>query len=125
MLKDAQTIYDFVTKSIGYREEDIFVVGRSIGSGPATYIASHNRIGVLILISPFTSLRGVVKEIAGNLVQYLVKERFQNIELVKSVQSPVLIIHGQQDKLISCEQSKKLLRTSFKVGVKINNLPPP
>lgn len=38
-------------------ESDILVFGRSIGSGPATYIASKFQPACLVLMSPFTSLK--------------------------------------------------------------------
>lgn len=60
-------------------------------------------VGVLALISPFTSLRAIVKDIAGNLASYLVEEKLQNLKLIPKVNSPVFIVHGLLDKLISCE----------------------
>lgn len=36
----------------------------------------------LLLISPFTSLKAVVKHMVGNLASLLVKERFENINII-------------------------------------------
>lgn len=41
------------------------VFGRSIGSGPATHLAATRNPGILLLMSPFTSLRNVVSNMAG------------------------------------------------------------
>lgn len=38
------------------------IFGRSIGSGPATYLASQHKPGCLVLMSPFTSLKDAVKD---------------------------------------------------------------
>jgi len=46
----------------------IHIIGRSIGGGPATYLASVSNIACLVLVSPFTSIRGVVKDIAGSVL---------------------------------------------------------
>lgn len=51
-------------------------MGRSIGSGPATYLASKFDVGCLVLVSPFTSIRGVVEHLVGKFASLLVKERF-------------------------------------------------
>ena len=59
---DAETVYRFVKTKLNWREEDIVVCGRSIGSGPACYIASNHSPGGLVLVSPHTSIRGVVKD---------------------------------------------------------------
>ena len=62
IIRDADTVYAFVTKKIGWREEDIVVCGRSIGSGPACHVASIYKPSALVLVSPHTSIRGVVKD---------------------------------------------------------------
>jgi abhydrolase domain-containing protein 17 len=51
----------------------IIFLGRSIGSGPATYLASKYKIRSLVLVSPFTSIRAVVGSLLGNITSYIVK----------------------------------------------------
>lgn len=51
---------------------NIIIIGRSIGSGPATYLASKKKIACLALISPFTSIRDLIKDKVGRIIQYLV-----------------------------------------------------
>ena len=46
---------------MGYEEKKIIVCGRSMGSGPSTYVASVRKPGAMILISGFLSLRAAVK----------------------------------------------------------------
>jgi abhydrolase domain-containing protein 17 len=38
--EDALRVYDFITEEYGFNQKDIIIFGRSIGSGPATYVAS-------------------------------------------------------------------------------------
>lgn len=108
ILQDAESVYSYFTESIGVSPRDIFVFGRSIGSGPATWLAATKKPGVLLLMSAYTSIRGVVKSIVGSLFMYLVKERFKNIELMPTVTCPTFIVHGQQDKLIHYSNSQHL-----------------
>jgi len=49
ILEDSLIVYDFLTKEIGLQKQQIFIYGRSIGTGPATYLAAHRQIGLLIL----------------------------------------------------------------------------
>ena len=112
IIEDAQYLYDYLQKNLGLPEKQIILFGRSIGSGPATWLASRNNPGALVLMSPFTSIRGVVKDIAGRLAQYLIKERFNNLSNIKDVKCPVLFIHGKKDKLISFKHSKLLRGTT-------------
>lgn len=87
---------------------DILVFGRSIGSGPATYLASKRKVGALVLMSAFTSIRSAVKDIAGPLAQFFIKERFNNVEAITRVYCPTFIVHGQKDALIPFQHSQHL-----------------
>ena len=82
-------------------------MGRSLGSGPASYLASKNKVAGLVLISAFTSINDVAVEhygIFGNLI----KDRFNNLDSIKKVKSPTLIIHGTEDKFVPFNHAKKL-----------------
>lgn len=68
-------VYDFLTLNLRIDSSNIFIFGRSIGSGPATYLSSQRKPGALVLMSPFTSLRAVAENIVGNLIKFLVSER--------------------------------------------------
>lgn len=80
-------------------------MGRSIGTGPATWLAANKTIGALVLVSGFTSLRGVVKHVVGSFAQHLIKERFVNVENISRVICPTFILHGKMDALIPYSHS--------------------
>ena len=64
---DGLNVYDYITKKLGWPEKDIIIFGRSIGSGPATHIASLRQPGMLVLMSGFTCIKDVdacVRQIA-------------------------------------------------------------
>ena len=61
-----------------------------MGTGPAIYLASTFKPRAIFLISPYTSIRNVVKHVAGSLVQYLVADRFPNIQLIDKIQCNLL-----------------------------------
>ena len=105
---DASTIYEFVLNKLNVREQDVLLCGRSIGTGPATFLASRKSAAALILMSPFTSIRAVAKHRVGVVGQYLVKEQFKNIEHMALVNSPTLVIHGRKDQLVPHKHAKKL-----------------
>ena len=79
------------------KEYNIHIMGRSIGSGPATHLAAHFYPGSLILISPFSSLQELAKEFMGWTANFLVKERFSNIDNFSQISCPVFILHGKKD----------------------------
>lgn len=61
---------------------DIILFGRSIGSGPACYLAGTRNIGGLVLMCPYTSIRNAAKHLAGGIASYLIAERFRNIDCI-------------------------------------------
>lgn len=107
--KDALTVFDYFIKEIGIDEKDIIVCGRSIGSGPAVYLAANRNPGGIILISPFKSLQETASSILG-MFKFVVKDRFNNISLIKNVTCPLLLIHGQRDDLIPFTHSLELAK---------------
>ena len=102
-------IVTYLTEEMEWPTEDIIVVGRSIGSGPACYIAAKTRLCCLVLISAYTSIKAVVGHVAGKLARFCVAQRFKNIEAIKAVACPVFLLHGQQDQLIPAAHSQELL----------------
>ena len=93
IFEDALCLYEFFTKKVGFKPENIILIGRSLGSGPATYLANQVKIKCLVLISPYKSIKSVAKDFYpfwGNFI----KERFNNIEKIKSIHQPIIIVHG-------------------------------
>ena len=93
---------------LGFKKQNILILGRSIGTGAATELALKREIGVLALISPFTSLKDVVKEMVGSFFKFFLKERFNNIENISKINCPTLIVHGTIDSMIPVEHSFQL-----------------
>jgi hypothetical protein len=75
--EDSLAFYDYLMMTHRKKPEDIYVMGRSIGSGGATYLASNRHIPLLILISPFDNIRSVAIDHAG-CIGCLVKQHFDN-----------------------------------------------
>jgi len=108
ILEDAEIVFDFLTAEMGVNPQNIIAFGRSIGSGPATHLAANRNPGGLILMSPYTSIKAVVKEIAGQLIGSLFAERFSNVEEIEKAECPCFFIHGKSDKLIPWQHSQEL-----------------
>ena len=85
MKEDAELIFEYLTKVISVKESDIILFGRSMGSGPATYLASQYNACALLLMSPYTSIKDVARSLLGwmSFLSVIVYERFRNIDLIK------------------------------------------
>ena len=109
------------TEVIGAPIERVVMYGRSIGTGPIAAASARldmmarSRPAAMILQSPFTSINDFARERAGRLLAWLfVSERWKTRVNLTRVQTPTLLIHGDEDKVISIEHSRQLRRiTSF------------
>ncbi len=108
ILQDAEILFQYIVRALGFSPTDLILFGRSIGSGPASYLASKYPVHSLIMMSAFTSLRAVVKGFVGPLLQYLIAERFTNKDYMSKVTCPVFFMHGKKDKIVSCRQTEEL-----------------
>lgn len=68
-------MFDFLTKVLEIPSSQIFVFGRSIGSGPSSYLSSIRELGGLVLMSPFTSVKSVAKNLVG-FMSFLISDRY-------------------------------------------------
>jgi len=103
---DAQKVYDYIRSY--YAEEDIIVVGYSLGSGIASYLAAHNKPQQLVLLAPFQSLTNVKSRKIPIIPNFIMKYDLSNETWLKSVTCPVTIFHGTGDTLIPYDSSEKL-----------------
>jgi pimeloyl-ACP methyl ester carboxylesterase len=104
--EDVQTAYDEMKKR--YVESEIIVMGYSIGTGPATYLASTNQPGLLVLQAPYYSLVDMMRRNYPILPTFLLKYKFETNKYIKDCQMPVAIFHGDQDEVIYYKSSLKL-----------------
>jgi len=106
----ALTALRFIVDEIGVRYSQIILFGRSLGSGPAVYLAARYPVGGLVLVSPFSSIKGAVQSIVGQVFAWSITERFPNLKVISNVSCPVLFIHGESDSLIPAEHSLRLFK---------------
>ena len=108
MLEDSEIVFDYMTNELKISPKKIILVGRSMGTGPGTHLASVREPAALILISPYTTLKDVIIHKVGKIGNYIFKEKFYSIEKIKNVKCPILFVHGQRDTLIPYSHSEKL-----------------
>ncbi len=108
MYKDAQLSYDFLKDN--YKEEEIVIYGRSLGTTFATKVASENNPRQLILEAPFFSLIDIAKERFFLIPAILLKYKFETNEFIKDVKCSLTIIHGTEDSVTPYEGGKKLFK---------------
>jgi hypothetical protein len=96
-----------------YKEDSIVILGYSIGTGPAAYLASVNHPKMLVLQAPYFSLADMMRHYYRVIPTFLLKYKFKTNEYIKSCKMPVVIFHGDQDEVIYYGSSLKL-KTAMK-----------
>lgn len=108
--EDALLIYDHFTASEDVDQGDVVVMGRSLGSGVAVYLASKRPVRSVILVSPFDSLAEVTKtHLPWVPVGTLLRHRFNSLELAPSLTVPMLAILAERDNVILMKRSRLLV----------------
>lgn len=111
-LDDIQTAYDYLKEK--YQEQKIIVLGYSIGSGPAAWVASNNNPKLLIIQAPYYSLVDMMRHRFPIIPTFILKYQLQTGDYMKRCKCPVIIFHGDQDEVIYYGSSLKLQK-EFKV----------
>ena len=105
LYQDALAIYD----QLKAEHAHISVIGRSLGSGVASWLAASRKVEKLILITPFDS----AKEVAQKAYPYfpmslLLKDKHDSWSRAKQIDSRILMIIASDDAIISREHSDRL-----------------
>ena len=85
------------------------VAGRSLGTVPAIQVAAEREVRGLLLDSPMASAARMaprVLPLPG--IRHLVSIQLDNVGNIGRVQCPVLILHGELDRLIPIEQGREV-----------------
>lgn len=106
LYEDVQATYDLLKKD--YNENQIIVLGYSIGTGMASYLAANNSPKYLILQAPYFSLTDLVRKKFPFIPAFLLKYKLENNKRIKQCKMPVYIFHGTADEVIYYGSSKRL-----------------
>ncbi|MDC6364631.1 MULTISPECIES: alpha/beta hydrolase [Flavobacteriaceae] len=110
LYQDASLLYEKAMKDFGHTT--IIIYGRSLGTGIASQLASVKNCKLLILETPFYSLKDVADERFPFLpTKYLLKYKIPSFEFLQEVKTPIYIFHGTSDEVVSYESGKKLFES--------------
>ena len=103
---DIETVYLYLTENLNISSDNIILYGRSIGSGPSSYLAEKHPVAGVILHSGLMSALRVV----FNLRWTLPFDKFPNIDRMANIDCPVYIIHGKRDEIVPFYHAQELHR---------------
>lgn len=103
---DIETVYLYLTENLNISSDNIILYGRSIGSGPSSFLAEKHPVAGVILHSGLMSALRVV----FNLRWTLPFDKFPNIDRMPNIDCPVYIIHGKRDEIVPFYHAQELHR---------------
>ena len=101
--RDIETAYNYLTQQLRVPSQRIIAYGRSVGAGSAVDLASRKPLAGLIMESAFTTAFRVIVPIP-----ILPFDKFRNIDKIKKVKCPVLVMHGKADDTIPFQHGQQL-----------------
>jgi fermentation-respiration switch protein FrsA (DUF1100 family) len=107
---DGSAAFDYTRDKLGYASKNIIILGRSIGSTVATYVAEDKGLGGLILVSPMTNGKEYASAHGLGFISFLAGNAFNNSERIKKIQCPTLVIHGDRDNTVPLFMGKAIYK---------------
>ncbi|MBT5231031.1 MAG: alpha/beta hydrolase [Methylococcales bacterium] len=91
----------------GFRTEEIFLYGRSLGTTVAVELAQYHPYAGLILLSPLSSGKNVAKYRG---ISWLIpfQNPFNSLEKIPKNTAPLLLVHGEQDRVLPINMGQDL-----------------
>ncbi len=112
---DAEAAWAYATSELGWQPGRIILWGRSLGCGPATWLAQQKieaktPPAALVLEAAFSSIADMARHLMGWLVkpEWLICNCFDNAGRAPELSLPVFHYHGTQDDVIPYEQGVTL-----------------
>ena len=103
---DALFLFDKVLE----KQTTISVIGRSLGSGVATYLASKRPVKKMALISPFDSITRVAQNNFMIFPMFLMLlDKYDSISRVKDIKAETFVLIAEYDEVIPRIHSQRLI----------------
>jgi fermentation-respiration switch protein FrsA (DUF1100 family) len=106
--EDIDSAYNYLIQNLKIPPERIIVLGRSVGGGSAVNLAMRKPVAGLIIESSFISAFQVIVPF-----RILPFDKFPNIDNIKKVKCPILVIHGKADEIIPFAHGEKLFNAAI------------
>jgi alpha-beta hydrolase superfamily lysophospholipase len=104
--QDVMTSWQFIAPQYADKKKVIF--GRSLGTALAARLSTQVQADLTVLVSPFTNLDDLRGDLYPFLPRGLMRYPMPTDQWLPQAKSPVTILHGTADELISVEHARRL-----------------
>ncbi len=116
IVADARMSYDLLRRE-GLKPEDIVIYGESLGTSVAVQTAIVKPARALILEAPFTSMVDAWRQFWPAPIlplSVLMRDQFDSKRVIDQLRMPVLVMHGERDRLVGFELGRALFEAAPK-----------
>jgi pimeloyl-ACP methyl ester carboxylesterase len=106
LLADVDTAYQQLTRE--FPEVQTVVLGYSLGTGPAAWLAARHHPRLLVLQAPYASMRAMARQHYPWVPPFIVRYPLATDEVLPRVTAPIVIFHGDRDEVISPVSTARL-----------------
>lgn len=108
LFTDGLAAYDFIRAQ---SEQPIGLYAHSLGTGVAVKIATERDVFAVVLESPYDSIMAVAQgQIPWLPMSILLKHKFRSDELINTITAPILMLHGNSDRVIPIHHAENLMK---------------
>ncbi|MFO1242756.1 MAG: alpha/beta hydrolase [Rickettsiales bacterium] len=112
---DARAAMSYATTKLSIPSRQMILYGESLGTAVATFVATEYAVGGLILEAPPLSILARGQELYPYIpVSWLLKDTFPTIDRIGKIHTPLLIMHGDADRVVPVEHGRSLYKAAEK-----------
>ncbi len=106
LFADALTAYDYVAA----RHPNVAIMGRSLGTGVAVYVAVERPVARMVLVTPYDSIENIAQDQYPMFpVRLLMKDKFESWRRAPLVHAPTLVLVAADDATVPRVYSDNLI----------------
>ncbi len=107
--RDAEAVWEYLTRERGVPSGRILYFGRSLGAAIAANLALRHPPAALILESAFTSVPDLAAELYPLLpARRMSRFQYNTLAALSEITRPVLIIHSRDDEIVPFSHGRRL-----------------
>lgn len=118
--EDAALLYDRVSEA----HDRVSLIGRSLGSGVATWLAANRDVYRIVLVTPYDSIENIAKRNYPYApVSLLLRDKYRSIDRASSITVPILVLLAEKDSIIPHRHAMNLVKEFSEEQVTVKTLP--
>ena len=107
---DALRVFDEAIKRTGIAPEKVCIMGRSLGTHMAAFVAAHRPAKKLVMITPFDSVLNIARRRYPFFpVAQMLRHRFDTLREAPAISAETLFLLAETDRIVPAAHSQNLV----------------